>query len=324
MSARLLSWGFQSGVFLRNRLYDSGWLAKKYAPLPVVSVGNIVAGGSGKTQVVLLLAQAVKGAAIVSRGYKGRAEKSAKALVVSPEKHSFELCGDEPWMLARRLPSTTVIVSRDRFLGAVEANRLAHRLVILDDGMQHRKLHRDLNLVVLGGSDPFGEGKFLPKGKLREDPRRLRDADLVVFVGEASENDRQKVSELTDAPQVVAKTRLSESFEEERVGLFCGIGYPERFRRDVEKSGGEVVAAHYMRDHQSIGERELFTFALRAKNLGAKRLLCTEKDGVKLAKFVTKCPLPVSWVRADLEIVENRSAWDRLTMQMNVLAGITP
>ena len=317
---------------LRHRLYDWGILAPKYAPLPVVSIGNLVVGGVGKTQVTLLLAEALEDVAILTRGFRGTAEKGKAPLEVVPEQHGAAECGDEPWLLASRLPTVRVLVNRNRYLSSIEAKRRGARIALLDDGMQHRRLFRNVEIVVLGGSDPFGGESFLPKGLLRDDPKRLKGADLVVFVGKPSAAVEQKVAALTEAPCVhmeicVKKVHSLTStpiapLDGARVALFCGIGNPSRFVKSVEALGCRVVVSHYMPDHIPIGQKEFERFAALSKEKGAEYLLCTEKDMVKLPQFTQSSPLPLGWVEVELEVVENREAWERMREEIILLAGI--
>lgn len=324
---------YATAVHIRHWFYDHGWLASQHAPLPVVSIGNLVAGGVGKTQVALLLAQALPNVAILSRGFRGKAEKGKQPLVVSTKRHTAQECGDEPWLLASRLPRAQVIVHRDRYKSALEAKKLGAKVLVLDDGMQHRQLFRDFEIVVLSGRDPFGGEHFLPRGFLREDPKRLARADFVIFVGKPSAQVEKKVARLTSAPCIETRISVTElrliddqcipSLEGKKIGLFCGIGNPERFVASMEALGAHVVATHYLPDHRTFEKKEWFTFATLCKERGAEYLFCTEKDHVKLPSFTVLSPLPVGWARVELTIIKNREAWDRMTNEITLLAGIT-
>lgn len=306
---RPLSALYALGVHIRHALYDGGWLKQNQAPLPVVSIGNLVAGGAGKTQAALLLAKEFKDVAVLSRGYRSH---------------------DEPKLLAGRLPEAKILVGKDRYKSCLEAKKLGARLVLLDDGMQHRRLGRDFEIVVLNGNDPFGGGYYLPRGLLREDPRRLSRADLILFVGKPSQWDEQKVKDLTTAPCVGAEVRVNsfflcngkklETVKGKKVGLFCGIAQPHRFAATVEEEGAKVVASHHLPDHAQIGKKELHVFAALCKQEGAEYLFCTEKDWVKLPKEV-KTALPIGWVQVELEIVRNREAWERMKEEISLRAG---
>lgn len=327
-----ISWLFTQIIRLRHWLYDKGWIGQKHAPLPVVSVGNLVVGGVGKTQVVLLLAKKLEDVAILSRGFRGKAEKRKEPLVVSTHQHLPSECGDEPWLLASRLPKAQVIVNRDRYLSSLKAKKLGARVLILDDGMQHRRLFRDIEIVVLEGKDPLGGGRFLPSGLLREDPKRLAKADLVIFMGQPSKTDLEKVMGLAQSPYATAQIKISgiydlkgegfPSIKGKKIGLFCGIGNPERFVSSVEALGAVVVATKYLADHKKIQAEELKRFASFCKEKGAQYLLCTEKDKVKLPEILLMPPLLLGWVKVDLEIIKNQEAWDRITKEITILAGL--
>lgn len=330
-----LSWLYLTGVRLRHWLYDRKILQKQFAPLPVVSIGNLVAGGAGKTQAALLLARELARdfpVAVLSRGYRGRAEHAKDPLRVDIQKHSVQSTGDEPWLLASRLlqDAALVVVNKHRFKGALEAKKWGARLVILDDGMQHRALHRDFEIVVIDGQTSLGP--FLPRGQLREDPARLKDADVILFVGHPDPSVKKVVSKHTQAPQVVARI-ISEglfdlqgasmgSLEGVKVGVFCGIGNPDRFVKTVEELGAQILLTHFSPDHQAPSEKELRAFANAAQNEGASLLVCTEKDKVKLTQ--TGLALPVGWVKANLQIVLNQEAWVKMVHEMKLIAGATP
>jgi tetraacyldisaccharide 4'-kinase len=324
---------YQTAIRLRHYLYDHQILSARYAPLPVVSIGNVACGGVGKTQVALLLAEQLARdvrVAILSRGYLGEAEGAREPLAVDCRTHSAQICGDEPWLLASRLDSTLVIVNKNRFKSALKAKQLGAQLLLLDDGMQHRKLHRDLEIVVIDGKTPFGA--FLPKGRRREELGRLKIADLILFVGSPEKATVKELSQLSHAPQVVAKIGVSGVFwltgepigplKGKAVAIFCAIGNPTRFVKTVEELGACVVATHFSPDHRRAAEKSLQKFSTLAKQRGATLLLCTEKDKVKLPHM--QLPLPIGWIKTDLEIVENQESWIKIVDEMKLLASRSP
>ncbi|MFZ0564587.1 MAG: tetraacyldisaccharide 4'-kinase [Chlamydiales bacterium] len=326
----LPSWFYGACTALRHNLYDRGVFAQKKVDIPVVSIGNLVCGGAGKTQVCLLLAKELKKRiAIVSRGYRGKAEKKKSALLVDHTVHAPDECGDEPWLLASRLPETKVIVCKNRFEGARRAEREGAEVIVLDDGMQHRRLHRDIEIVVIDAADPWGGGYFLPKGLLREDPKRLAFADLVMII-ETSPSTIE--IPFTQAPSVygrIVPKRVLDmngealgSLEGVSVGVFCGIGNPHRFVTTVESLGAKVVARYFSPDHSAIEKGALKRFARLAKKKGAKLLLCTEKDKIKQPAFHNEIPLPIGWVEASIEIFKNKEAWENLLTHINQLGTI--
>lgn len=312
---------FKGLVVFRNQLYDRKILSKKIAPIAVVSIGNVVAGGVGKTQLTIFLVKELLKAfsvSILSRGYRSDAEKKRDPFLVETSQHSPKNCGDEPWLMAARFPRVPVIVGRNRYAGAVMAQKLGVSVAVLDDGMQHRKLHRDFEIVVIDASNPFGGGHFLPRGMLREDPGRLKEADLIVCMGKLSAHFERELSLLTSAPCVEMSIQGTEiklltgevlqTIRGVPCALFCGIGNPERFVRTITDLGGAVIATHFLPDHREMKEIDLNRFAELAQAKGAKLLLCTEKDAVKLnlKKFHT---LPIGWLEVELKIENHEEIW---------------
>lgn len=211
--------------------------------VPVISIGNVVAGGTGKTPFVHLLAKnfsKTKKVAILSRGY-------------GPMP-------DEPMLLARRLPNVGVYVGKDRVALAKQAVKEGAELIFLDDGFQHRRLHRDLDIVLHGQ----GKEHYLPWGFLRDSPSRLKTAEVV-----DTKDTRLVLKRILDL-----QGREIPSIRGWEVGIFCGIARPERFKKTVEELGAKVVKEVYFADH------ELADLSL----LGEGVWICTEKDFVKLPK----------------------------------------
>lgn len=257
-----LSLLFKWGVSLRHQAYDRKWLSQVKVPGKVVSIGNLVAGGTGKTPLLMLLLKRVEKGAVLTRGYR-----------------TF----DEPQMLLNHFPHLTLHIGKDR----VKAARKVEGLIFLDDGMQHRALHRDIEIVVLKGSDLFGKGYFLPRGFLRDSPERLQEADYIVvnhLEDEADFASKLKViREYSEAPVIGTKMVLEKSYEGQKVGVFCGLGSPQMFIKSVEQAGGEIVDTFLLPDHVSPTKEALEAFRLSCQSKGAEKLLCTEKDWVKLA-----------------------------------------
>ena len=173
---RLASWGYGSGVAARNALYDHKLLPTHSSPLPTISVGNLLLGGSGKTPLVRFLAQSLEGkVAILSRGYKSRAEKRSSPTLVLPDSR-WEEVGDEPLMLARSLPDALVIVCADRLKGAAFAKKHGAQVLLLDDGFQYRRLARDVNIVCIPATTSIHSLSLFPRGPLREPLSALKRA----------------------------------------------------------------------------------------------------------------------------------------------------
>ncbi|MES2273218.1 MAG: tetraacyldisaccharide 4'-kinase [Chlamydiota bacterium] len=290
-----LSWGWGFFSFWKNRLYDKRILPIHSVPCTVVSIGNIVAGGTGKTPLVHLLAKQFlsRKVAILIRGYG--------------------VIADEALLLARRLPFLKVYVGKDRAAAARKALGDGMELLILDDGFQHRRLHRDFDLVILRGGDPFGKGHYLPWGFLRDSPKRLSGVDAIFAQGVCSA--------LLNTPHITLEptvTRILDFQEKEietifewQVGVFCGIGNPESFKKTIRDLGGKVVDTWILADHAPADTKALQKFSLHCKSLGAKALVCTEKDFVKLS-VNTSLSLPILFLEIELRIAEGHLLWQKL------------
>lgn len=266
-------------VFARRLLYRVRILGSSHPGIPVIVVGNLTAGGSGKTPLVLWIAEFLKGKgwspAIVSRGYGGAADAPRAATIASePEE-----VGDEPVVLARR-SGCPVWVGRDR-AEVIDALRLQHpetNVVILDDGLQHYRLRRDVEIAVVGARG-FGNGFLLPAGPLREPARRLRAVDAVVchdngaIPGFRMSLEGSVLHRMTDARE----RRPAQSFAGGKVHALAGIGDPNRFFLHLAKLGVGAMP-HPFPDHHRFVPAEI-DFGDEAE------VLMTEKDAVKLRRY---------------------------------------
>jgi tetraacyldisaccharide 4'-kinase len=323
-----LSWLYGFGVSCRNRLYEKGWMRRYVPPVPlVISVGNIVAGGTGKTPVTLLLAGAFYErftVAILSRGYRSKAEKlNAPLLLCEGQGPTFpaSYCGDEPYLFAQRLPKAIVIVGGNRKKASFLAAKVGAQAIFLDDGMQHRRLARDFDVVVIDVGDPFGQGYLLPRGFLREDICSLARANLIILNHisdlEQFTSVKMQLKPYSSAPVVGTKGTViairdlkgqEMSLKELSVGMFCAIAHPEYFRRTLEQEGIQVVSEYILADHESVSVKNLEQFAQVSMKKGAKWLICTEKDRVKLQDQLT-LTLPIIWVQLELRVVAGQEEW---------------
>jgi tetraacyldisaccharide 4'-kinase len=316
----VLSYLYKSGVRLRNHSYDANWIERTKVPAIVISVGNIVAGGTGKTPFVKHLAEALMPyhkLAILSRGYKSQFESSGQVHKLTGHERA-EDCGDEPLWLAQQLPSVQVWVGKNRTESAAKAVADGAEIIILDDGMQYRKLHRDFEIVMLGGDEPLGKGRFLPRGFLRDRPERLKIADLIIVNHAKSPADvRAELHPLTEAPLIFAKMKLNQSLTGRRVAIFCALGHPERFMQAVREAGAEVVATFFKPDHDTFLEDELIDFSRRSK---ADLLVCTEKDFVKLPSLT----LPIQSLKSEWQFDSGFDIWEKFleTVKHKVQHGI--
>ncbi len=335
----VLSGIYKVGASARNLAFDQGWFRCYYPPVPlVISVGNIVAGGAGKTPVTLMIGEELHqefSIAILSRGYRAQAEKFSAPVLLSKGQgalHPASFCGDEPYLLAQRLPKAIVVVGKDRYQSSNIAARLGAQVIIMDDGMQHRRIARDLEIVVIDVRDPYGQGYYLPRGLLRESIKSVGRADLVILNhAEDSENCakvKRQVSQYTSAPIVATQLEVlkvsdidgnTQDIAGKKVGMFCGIAHPDYFRKTVLELKAEVVNEYLMGDHEGIHIQKLSNFANECKAQGAQAIICTEKDRVKISNSLG-LPLPILWVQSKLRIIEGQEHWNQfITKAKNAL-----
>ena len=280
-------------------------------PVPVICVGNAVAGGAGKTPTVIALALrlAARGHAahVVSRGHGGR----ARGPLAVTAAHAARDVGDEPLLIARAAP---VHVGRDRGRAARHAVAAGAEAIVLDDGLQNPDPAKDLSLLVVDAAAGFGNGRVIPAGPLREPvAAALARADLVLAIG--APEDRAALLARWRPPRPVAEGRLApvggEGWRGRRVLAFAGIGRPERFFETLRASGAEVVEAVALGDHAAIPPARLDRLEARARRLGAE-LACTEKDRMRLAPEdrARVAALPVRLEVEDWALID--AALDRL------------
>jgi tetraacyldisaccharide 4'-kinase len=272
------------------------------APVPVICVGNLTAGGAGKTPTALallhLLARRAGGRAGVhalTRGYGGSLVGPAR---VDPAHHTAAEVGDEALLLARAAPTW---IARDRAAGALAAAAAGARVVVMDDGFQNPALAKDLSLIVVDGETGFGNGRVIPAGPLREPIEGgLARADAVIVIGE----DRAQVAACVrkrhpELPIVAARIAPAadgaDAVRDRRVLAFAGIGRPAKFFATLRACGAHVVAEHAYGDHHRFTPGEIATLEIEARRLEA-RLVTTEKDHVRLdaAQQARIAALPVT------------------------------
>jgi tetraacyldisaccharide 4'-kinase len=297
-----LSYGYKALIHLNHRAYDTGWFKTGGVAIPVISVGNIAVGGVGKTPLVRFLAEAFPEIplAILSRGYRAALPRQKEPILLSEGRDSAEQYGDEPHLLKHYLPNSLIFVGKNRLRAAEKAVENGAKLILIDDGMQHRRLRRAFEVVVIDGKDPLGGGYFLPRGVLRDHPKRLSVADLIVATRIENRGDYEKVAAeiapYTTAPLLGMKLIVEGSLLYKKVGLFCAIGNPERFNETALGLGGVVIDRLYGADHRPFSKRQLEDFSKSCQQKGAELLICTEKDWVKLPPGL-HCHLPIQPIK---------------------------
>ena len=317
---RILAIGYSLVVRLRNFLYSRGLLKVHNVDATVLCVGNITVGGTGKTPLVVWLCNLITKnpklktqnckCAILTRGYKARAKENA----------DFK---DEIAILVESCPEAEVIVNPDRLAGAAEAiNKYAAKVLIMDDGFQHRRLARDLDIVAIDATQPFGYGMMLPAGLLREPVASLMRAGAVVItkcdqIADAELDELERKLRATNPDMLIAKSihaavslkyqgasvipakagiqknnkkmdsclRRNDNIEQlkgKKVFSFCGIGNPAAFLNTIKDLGAELAGSIVFDDHYHYTDTCLTDITEQAKEIGADIILTTEKDWTKI------------------------------------------
>jgi tetraacyldisaccharide 4'-kinase len=274
----------------RNLLYDKKILSSFSAGTFVISIGNITWGGTGKTTFVreiahFLLTRGFR-VAIVSRGYR---RITSGALLVqdgSELKCKWEECGEEAYLLAKLLPDAVIAVAENRAEGARLVDGFSPDVILLDDAFQHRKLRRDLDIVLVDASEDITALRMIPFGKLRESPDSLRRSDAIVLTHAKEANPRtlEWIKDHIDRPVFHCNYLAEEPslFQGKKIGVFCAIGAPHHFFRLLRQNGAEVVWTKAFRDHHVFSRRELQNIRDESEKNGAEFLVTTSKDFVKL------------------------------------------
>ncbi|MBW1917411.1 MAG: tetraacyldisaccharide 4'-kinase [Deltaproteobacteria bacterium] len=304
--ATVLAWGYGLGARGRRWLYDTGWLKVQRLTCGVISIGNLTVGGTGKTPLVIYLAQRLQDqgrrVAILSRGYGSTAQGTQ---VISDGEKIFcqpPQAGDESYLLARQLHGIPVLTGASRYAaGLVAEDRFHPELVLLDDGFQHFQLHRDLDLVLLDAAHPFGNGRLLPRGPLREPLSTLQRSVVLVLTRYREEQHREQYTKLQaafpDTPILRAGLRPrrvlshpagqllpAQSLRGQRLLAFAGLARPWVFAASLQELGVDITEFHPFPDHYPYDIKDLERLAERSRQLGVQALVTTEKDWARLGE----------------------------------------
>ena len=322
---RAASWAFRGVVRARDLGYDAGLLGVTWVDRPVISIGNLTAGGTGKTPLAIYIARllAARGrhVAVVSRGYGAQRRPIDGAPVVVSHRGRLhapvEEAGDEPLLIAGRTRAT-VVVCPDRVQAARAAVALGAEVIVADDAFQHRRLGRDLNVLVADARAPFGNGLMLPAGPLREPMEAARRADLVVANHGAHVAESEPASAWAGAlggmprldVRVVATSigaidgrsgEPASALDGRRVAILAGIARPHRFEASVQALGAHIVHRAFFRDHAWLRPEQLERVDAAARSAGAELIVTTEKDAVRLPEALG-VRLPMARLAVDLQV----------------------
>jgi tetraacyldisaccharide 4'-kinase len=314
---------------LRALLYDWGWFAQRRLPVPVLAVGNLTLGGTGKTPVVILLVDWLlaqgKRVAILSRGYRRTSTASyllvsnGERLLVSPSE-----AGDEPFLMAQRCPKAIVAVGSDRYeLGDWVLKRFPIDCMVLDDGFQHLGLYRDVNLLLVDATDAAGLAALVPAGRLREPLRAAARAAAIVVTradvpAQVTEVYRKLHATLGSMPEpiqvvfrpeslvsVVTGASQPLSWSKGKTALLCsGVGHAGSFRSLVEQIGIRVLDEVAYADHHAYTSQDIERLRARATALQAELVVTTEKDACKVAA-----------------LLQSTESWWAVRLSTNVIVG---
>ena len=334
----LLTGPYRFATYFRTRLYERGWLTRRRLPCPVISVGNLTAGGTGKTPMAMWVAEKLleqgKKPCILSRGYRRKSQREFSLVSDGTSVLAgLHEAGDEPYLMATRCPSVVVAVGADRYaLGRWVLSQLPIDCFILDDGFQHLSLERDVNLLLVDSSDTAGMKELLPVGRLREplgEARRASDIvltrieDTSMIPNVLKPIERAMGSSIDPIPTRFTVKKLlgaSDSVPPSDVRgkkalIFSGIGNPKQFHRTVTTLGVQVVDELVFRDHEAYVPSRVEDIHRRIEQSQPDLVLTTEKDLIKVQSSWS-IPTPLFAICLELEFLDGQS---RLEKALSVL-----
>ena len=320
-----VSWLYKSIMITRNRLYERQVLASRRLPCAVLSVGNLTVGGTGKTPMTVCLAKQIQALGyrpvILSRGYKGRCEKQGAVVsdgrsILCDARHA----GDEPYLMANLLPAVPVIVGSDRTkAGRMALERFGPDVLVLDDAFQHRRLHRDIDILLLDGLAPFGNSFVLPRGPMREPVRALRRSHAIVLTRCPDQptgvyrdiaamvrprpvfqtHHQTLVRGILPVDRSPDQRNLNQGLDDaafpltsRRAFAFCGLARNRLFLDTAEKMFGGLTGHLGFEDHHSYNPVDMQRIAEAARAGGSDCLVTTDKDFVRLPSSI-RLPMPL-------------------------------
>jgi tetraacyldisaccharide 4'-kinase len=346
----LFAVAYERAVQARLALYRKRVFRAQEIGCPVISIGNLTVGGTGKTPVAEMLARELqkrgRRVAILSRGYKSVPRPFIQRLKNRVFKHldlfpprivsdgarvllDSRRAGDEPHMLAKNLPGVCVLVDKDRVKSGLHALRhFDSDVLLLDDGLQYQRLRHRLDVVLVDRQSPFGNERLLPRGTLREPPVNLRRASYIIVTKSGSEPDTALLSRLRKlnptaaiiecdhAPRHWQDLRTGEKFpldhlKGRHVGAMSGIARPESFEEGVRRLGANVEITKSFADHHRFTKKEILRFLEWCDRRSLDALVTTEKDAVRFPE-IDNPQVPMLFLRVEIEILRGHGHWEDL------------
>ncbi|MCX6957575.1 MAG: tetraacyldisaccharide 4'-kinase [Verrucomicrobiae bacterium] len=337
-------------VEARLFLYRSHLLRQHLLGCPVISIGNLTMGGTGKTPIVEKLARELtergRHVAILSRGYKSVPKPLVKRLLARLKQHQdffaprivseggallldSRTAGDEPFMLAKNLKKVAVLVDRDRVKSGLYAiERLGSDLLLLDDGLQYLKLRHRFDLVLIDREAPFGNEFLIPRGTLREPPEHLRRATHIIITkcnGSDLSLLRERIRKFNRTAEIIecahrpielcnmitGETLPLSHLKDLKIGVLSGIASPESFEQGLRKLGADLAFTQSYTDHHRYSRREIERFLSRCRRRGLTVALTTEKDAVRIPRL-SNMEVPIYYLRIEIEILKGKEIWERM------------
>ncbi|HCC20749.1 MAG TPA: tetraacyldisaccharide 4'-kinase [Verrucomicrobiales bacterium] len=353
---RILLWAlsgiYRIGVAVRLKCYRKGAKYQHYLGTQVISIGNLTVGGTGKTPMVEMFARTLRERgrkpAILSRGYKSKrlgkpqewlrksnglpipADEMPKVVSAGGEPLiKVRYAGDEPWMLAKNLPGVSVIVDKNRVKGGSFAvGELNADTLILDDGLQYLNLAHTTDVVLVDQNSPFGTGRILPRGTLREPAKNLRRADYIFITkcdGSSNEqlitkmrryNRHAEIIECTHGPQHLENIFTGEQLpldylQKKYVAAISGIAVPQSFEKILKSLGARVEFHRVFSDHHTFNQKDIDRFMNRCVRRDIELIVTTEKDAVRFPR-PAELDVPIYFLRIEVDILKGMDVWERL------------
>ena len=334
--AYVISFFYRLIINFRNWLYDHKILKEVTLPCPVISVGNITVGGTGKTPCVIMLAQMLQEngfkPAILSRGYGG---KSIHPVNIVSDGHKIlldsETAGDEPFLIAQVLKGVPVITGAKRIVtGETVINQFGANVLICDDAMQHRKIFRDINLVLLDSQSLRVNNHILPRGRLREPITELKRASAFVLTrtdeSQQTNNTIEKLVQNENIPIFMSihkpKDMVKGDYSAQwpisilagkKVCAFCGIAKPDSFKKTLLDAGAQVLSFDIFSDHHRYNKNELEKIKTRFIDCRADFLISTQKDGTRLQELPEYLTM-IYILRIELEIIPSGESFKKFIL----------